>query len=220
MASFSQFCWKRLWLSPMWSWNVFPSSVIWVTHLVQEEVWRRQQEPEWDEQKICLGKVQGVISYPDSSRCIIPHKGKYTRLVSRVHWHMGLKPGRWRKQICIVWRGRNGWQWDGCAGCRSRIGHTVWNCTVFWVYRSWPRWWGRVDWGGLDMWNVKVGLIGCRPVEMWWWRGWDVRVKGGRLGMSVWRMIRRCLVYILNGQCSGICGEASYQEERLTLAQV
>ena len=22
MASFSQFCWKRLWLSPMWSWNV------------------------------------------------------------------------------------------------------------------------------------------------------------------------------------------------------
>ena len=33
-----QFCWKRLWLSPMWSWNVFPSSAIWETHLGQEEV--------------------------------------------------------------------------------------------------------------------------------------------------------------------------------------
>ena len=49
MASFSQFCWKRLWLSPMWSWNVFPSSAIWATHLVREEVWRRRQEPEWAE---------------------------------------------------------------------------------------------------------------------------------------------------------------------------
>ena len=76
-----------------------------------------------------------------------------------------------------------------------------------------------VDWGGLGMWNVRVGMIGCRPVEMWWWRGWDVRVEGGRLGMNVWRMIWRCLVYILNGQCSGICGEASYWEERLTLAE-
>ena len=25
---------------------------------------------------MCLGKVQGVISYPDSPGCIIPHKGK------------------------------------------------------------------------------------------------------------------------------------------------
>ena len=25
---------------------------------------------------MCLGKVQGVISYPDSSGCIIPRKGK------------------------------------------------------------------------------------------------------------------------------------------------
>ena len=46
MASSSQFCWKRLWLSPMWSWNVFPSSAIWATHLVREEVRRKQQEPE------------------------------------------------------------------------------------------------------------------------------------------------------------------------------
>ena len=26
--------------------------------------------------EVCLGKVQGVISYPDSSGCIIPHEGK------------------------------------------------------------------------------------------------------------------------------------------------
>ena len=79
--------------------------------------------------------------------------------------------------------------------------------------------WGVVDWGGLGMWNVRMDMIGCRPVEMWWWRGWDVRVEGGRLGMNVWRRIWRSLVYMLNGQCSGICGEASYQGKRLTLAE-
>ena len=26
--------------------------------------------------EMCLGKVQGVTSYPDSPGCIIPHKGK------------------------------------------------------------------------------------------------------------------------------------------------
>ena len=33
-------------------------------------MWKKQQGPE-----ICLGKVQGIISYPDSSGCIIPHEG-------------------------------------------------------------------------------------------------------------------------------------------------
>ena len=28
-------------------------------------------------------------------------------------------------------------------------------------------------------------MIGCRPVEMWWGQGRDVRVEGGRLGMNV-----------------------------------
>ena len=46
-----------------------------------------------------------------------------------------------------------------------------------------------------------------------------MRVEGGKLSMSVWRMIWRGLVCILNGQHSGICGEASYREERLTLAK-
>ena len=35
------------------------------------------------------------------------------------------------------------------------------------------------------MWNVRVGMIRCRPVEMWLWQGLDVRVEGGRLGMNV-----------------------------------
>ena len=25
-------------------------------------------------------------------------------------------------------------------------------------------------------------MIGCRPVEMWWWQGGDVQVGAGRLG--------------------------------------
>ena len=29
----------------------------------------------------------------------------------------------------------------------------------------------------------------------------------------------KVLVYMLNGQCSGICGGASFREERLTLAE-
>ena len=87
---------------------------------------------------------------------------------------------------------------------------------LFGVY-SYP--WGGADWGGLGMWNVRVRMTGCQPVEMWWWRGLDVRIEGGRLGMNLWRRIWRCLVCMLNGQCSGICGGASFREERLTLAE-
>ena len=32
---------------------------------------------------MCLGKVQGVISYPDGPGCIIPHKGKDIQGLSR-----------------------------------------------------------------------------------------------------------------------------------------
>ena len=31
---------------------------------------------------------------------------------------------------------------------------------------------GRLRWfGALGMWNVRGKMIGCRPVEMWWWQG-------------------------------------------------
>ena len=71
-------------------------------------------------------------------------------------------------------------------------------------------WWGMADWGGLGIWSVGVWMIWYRPVDRWRWRGRDVRGGKGRLGMNVWRMIWRCLVYILNGWFSGICGGTSY----------
>ena len=89
---------------------------------------------------------------------------------------------------------------------------------------------GRLRWFGHA--ELRVRMIECRPVEMWWWQGWDVRLEGARLGINVWRMILlfyyysvsltciwRRLVCTLNGQCSGICGGASFWEEHLTLAK-
>ena len=32
----------------------------------------------------------------------------------------------------------------------------------------------RGDWGGLDIWSIRVWMIGWRSVEMWWWQGWNV----------------------------------------------
>ena len=63
------------------------------------------------------------------------------------------------------------------------------------------------------MWNVRVEIIGCQPVKMWWWQWRDVWVGAGRLGENVEKMIRMSLVCTLNGQCSGICGEASYRKK-------
>ena len=89
------------------------------------------------------------------------------RPVSRVHWRMGLNPGQWMKRICKVWRGQNGWWWDGCAGCRWRIGRQRGfvqspGCTGY--GGGGDR--GVADWSGLGIWY--------RPVEKWW-QGRDVR---------------------------------------------
>ena len=73
------------------------------------------------------------------------------------------------------WSG-HGWWWDGCVGCRWRIGNTVWICTVFWVYRAWLRW-CRLRWD-LGMWSVGVWMIGYRPVERWRTGGGGARCKG------------------------------------------
>ena len=81
------------------------------------------------------------------------------------------------------------------------------------------RWWDEVDWGGLGMCSVRVEMIGCRLVGMWWWQGWDVREGAWRLGENVWRMIWISWVYTLNGWCLGIYGDASYREEHLILAE-
>ena len=49
---------------------------------------------------------------------------------------------------------------------------------VFWVYRVWQMWWGMADWGGLDIWNIKVWMIWCQPVEMY------VVMAGGEMCMG------------------------------------
>ena len=102
--------------------------------------------------------------------------------------------------------------------CVFEGGSEVRSCTVFWVFRAWLRWWGVVDWDGLGMWSVRVERIGRRPIEVW--RYWG-RVRAGavRFGENVWNMTRMSLVCTLNGQGSGICGEASYRGKRLTLAE-
>ena len=60
----------------------------------------------------------------------------------------------------IVWRGRSGWWWDGCARCRWRIENAVWICTVFWVYsvadvvrHGKLRWFGHLErgWFGVGL---------------------------------------------------------------------
>ena len=102
--------------------------------------------------------------------------------VPRVHWHMGLKPGWWRKQICRVWRGRNGWWWDGCARCRWRIGNAVWICSLLGVQSvdevvRWSRlrWFGHVERKNGDDWvsacrKVKVAGARCKGRKRKTWK--------------------------------------------------
>ena len=67
--------------------------------------------------------------------------------------------------------------------------------------------------------NCKSGddwVSACRNVEV---VGGRVRAGAGRLGENVYRMTWMSLVCTLNGQCLGICGEASYRGKRLTVAE-
>ena len=67
-------------------------------------------------------------------------------------------------------------------------------------------WWGMEDWDGLDIWSVRVWMIGCLLAEGWWWRGREVGDGVGRHGNSVLGMTWNCLVCILSGLFLGICG--------------
>ena len=152
-----------------WDWTQrearIPSSVIWVSHLVQEEVWTRQLELGCD--------VPGLSSrsYHPFWQLKVHHilwRERFLGHVSRVCWHMGLRHGQWR---LIAWREESVWWWGGYMVCLWKIGSQVRSCTVFRVFRAGLRWWGGGDWDGLGMWNARVEMIGCQTVEMWGWWG-------------------------------------------------
>ena len=116
MASFSQFWWKRLWLSPKWSSNVYPSSAIWVTYLVQVEVQTRPLELGYD--------VLGLSSRsyrPFLQPVVHPinWSERFLGPVYRVCWHMGPRHGLWRLRICRHVERRNEDDW--VSTCRNRI---------------------------------------------------------------------------------------------------
>ena len=46
-------------------------------------------------------------------------------------------------------------------------------------------WWGVEDWDGLDIWSVRVWMIGCLLAEGWWWKGREVGDGVGIHGNSV-----------------------------------
>ena len=87
-TSFSQFCWKRLWLSPMWSWNVFfcyLGDTLGAGGGVEEAA-RARVRCAWAKFKNLLLTARGASYHI---------KGKiYKACVQSVH--MELKPGRWR----------------------------------------------------------------------------------------------------------------------------
>ena len=67
---------------------------------------------------------------------------------------------------------------------------------------------GRLWWfGHLERRSVDDWVSACRKVEV---AGWDVRGGKRRLGKNVWIMTWKCLVYILNGRYSGMCGGTLY----------
>ena len=89
-------------------------------------------------------------------------KGKIYKISVQIARIYGTETWEMKEANLRVWRERNGWWWDGCAGGRRRIGIATLICTVFWVFRAWLRWWGRADWGGLGMCSARVRMIGCR----------------------------------------------------------
>ena len=60
-------------------------------------------------------------------------------------------------------------------------------------------------------------MIGCRPVEMW--KSLGRNVEAGQEDLESVNNDTKVLGCGLNGQCSGICGEASYRGNCLTLAE-
>ena len=70
-------------------------------------------------------------SWPSST--IIGAESDCQHISTDTHWN--LSNLKYIKTHCYNWRGRNGWWWDGCAGCRWRIWKNsveLWQFVVFW----------------------------------------------------------------------------------------
>ena len=89
-----------------------------------------------------------------------------------------------RREVLFLW-GLAQWMWHQWRGEMVRLWiwqpEDVWISVVFRrldgtvrVQERWAKykffWMG---WDGLSMWSIGVWMIGCRPVEMWRWQGWD-----------------------------------------------
>ena len=67
-----------------------------------------------------------------------------------------------------VWEGQSVWWWDGCVGCPWKTESAVRIYATFLVLIVLLMWWGVEDWDGLDIWSVRVWMIGCLLAEGWW----------------------------------------------------
>ena len=123
--------------------------------------------------EMCLGKVQGVISYPDGPDGYASYriKGKIYKACVQSALTYGTETWAMKKanlqslerteQMMVRWM---------CGVSLKYRKRSVDLYSLLGVQRV-DEVWSGVDWGGLGMWNVRVGMIGCRPVEMWWWQG-------------------------------------------------
>ena len=202
-----QLLWTHLRHSILMAHNTFPTDTTWLSRILTPNP---AHSTSYDLTALSFNQlwiILFLLIIYDSSGCIIPHKGKdilgfCPDSKSFDIWDRNLGDEKANLQ---VWRGRNGWWWDGCAGCRWRIGNTLCICTVFWVFRVRWMWWGMADRGGLGIWSVDLRVddwvSACRKVEVA-----GARCKGRieRLGKSVCMMTWKCLVYILNRGYSGM----------------
>ena len=73
------------------------------------------------------------------------------------------------------------------------------------VRRSRLRWFGHLERRSVDDW-----VSTCKKVEVAGAKCNYMLGGGGRLGKNAWIITWKCLVYILNGQYSVMCGGTSY----------
>ena len=158
---------------------------------------KADNESEERRERIVAAKHRG-----GRTRSKISHTHRLPKLTVLLHKYLeDLCSRTWE-----VWKGQSVWWWDGCVGCPWKTESTVRIYATFLVLIVLLMWWGVEDWDGLDIWSVRVWMIGCLLAEGWWWRWREVGDGVGRHGNSVLGMTWNCLVCILSGLFLGICG--------------